>query len=73
MSSLIALSVSLVLLFVALPLVSLGTTGDNPLVWWLGLGCLVIGGLIPPVRRFMTSGGPEPPPSKVGACDDARC
>jgi hypothetical protein len=73
MSRLVALSVSLALLLAAFPLVSLGTTGGNPMLWWLGLGCLLIGGLIPPARRFMASGQPKPPPSPVGACDDARC
>ena len=73
MNRMIALSLSLVSMLAAFPLVSLGTTGGSPLLWRLGLGCLLIGGLIPPVGRFLTTGRPEPPPDNVGAVEDARC
>jgi len=46
-------SLSLVLLFAAFPITSFGTTGGNRLVWWIGLLCLVAGGLLPVVTRYM--------------------
>jgi hypothetical protein len=69
----LALSVSLLLLLAAFLLVSLGTTNDNPVLWQLGLGCLLLGGLIPPVGRFLGTGRPDPPPDSVGAAEDVRC
>ena len=44
---------SLLLLFAAFPLISIGTTGGNTLVWWLGLTSLVVGGLLPVLTRYM--------------------
>jgi hypothetical protein len=70
---LIALSLSLLLLLAAFPLISRGTTDGNSLLWWAGLGCLLVGGLIPPAGRFFARGAPEPPPDDAGLCDDARC
>ncbi len=54
------LSVSFVLLLAAVPLVSIGTSRGLPALWWLGLGALAVGGLIPPVRRFFNR-EPRPP------------
>jgi hypothetical protein len=42
-----------VLLFAAFPLISVGTIGDNSVVWWIGLASLVLGGLLPVWTRFM--------------------
>jgi hypothetical protein len=44
---------ALLLLFAAFPLISLGATGGTGLVWWLGLGSLVLGGLLPVWTRYM--------------------
>jgi hypothetical protein len=44
---------SLLLLFAAFPLISIGTTGGNSLVWWVGLTSLVVGGLLPVLTRYM--------------------
>lgn len=44
---------SLLLLFAAFPLISIGTTGGNSLVWWLGLISLIVGGLVPVLTRYM--------------------
>jgi hypothetical protein len=52
MSRLAVLSLSLILLLAVLPLTSFGTTNDQPVLWWLGLGALLIGGLLPPATRF---------------------
>jgi hypothetical protein len=45
--------VALLLLFAAFPIISFGATGGNDLVWWIGLICLVVGGVLPVVTRFM--------------------
>lgn len=47
------LSVSLVLLIIAFPLISMGTSYGPPVLWWAGLLALVAGGLIPPVQRLL--------------------
>lgn len=47
------LSVSLILLVVAFPLISIGTTRGPDALWWMGLAALVCGGLIPPVQRLL--------------------
>jgi hypothetical protein len=44
---------SLLLLFAAFPLISIGTTGGNSFVWWVGLTSLVVGGLLPVLTRYM--------------------
>lgn len=46
-------SVSLVLLFAAFPLTSIGKMGNTQFIWWIGLLCLIAGGLLPIVTRFM--------------------
>lgn len=75
MNKLTLLSVSLILLLAAFPLISLGTTGGSPALWWLGLGALVLGGLIPPATRFTARPAPAtvpPPPRSVGLERDCR-
>lgn len=44
---------SLILLFATFPLTSFGTMANAGLVWWLGLLCLIAGGVLPIVTRFM--------------------
>ena len=46
-----------VLLLVAFPITSWGTTAGNHLVWWIGFICLVVGGLVPVWTRFMDHSG----------------
>lgn len=60
------LSVSLVLLAIAFPLISLGTTDGPAWLWWAGLLALTCGGLIPPVQRllFGPPGAAKPTASK---------
>jgi nitrate reductase NapE component len=48
---------ALVLLFAAFPLISIGATGDNGVIWWTGLACIVLGGLLPVWTRFMDHSG----------------
>lgn len=52
------LSISLVLLVIALPLISIGTTRGPSTLWWTGLVALCCGGLIPPLQRLFL-GPPE--------------
>jgi nitrate reductase NapE component len=44
---------ALLLLLAAFPIISLGTTGGNNLVWWLGLICLAAAGVLPVWTRYM--------------------
>ena len=44
---------AMLLLFAAFPITSWGTTGSNPLVWWIGLLSLVAGGVLPVLTRYM--------------------
>lgn len=53
------LSTSFALFLIAVPLVSIGTTGGSRLSLWLGLGALCVGGLIPPVQRLVCGGKPS--------------
>ncbi|HEX2887780.1 hypothetical protein [Vineibacter terrae] len=55
------LGTSLVLLVCALPLISIGTTSGPPVLWWIGLAALCVGGLIPPVQRVFFP--PRQPPA----------
>ncbi len=69
---LVALSLSMLLLLVAFPLISFGTTQGPPLLWWLGLLALVVGGLIPPAARFLAAGQQKPRTTRAGMADDER-
>lgn len=68
-----ARNISLVLMLIAFPLISLGTTGDQPALWWAGLAALGAGALIPPVLRFAPIKEKEEeekePPRKKDATD----
>lgn len=72
MSRLAALSLSMLLLLAAFPLISIGTTQGPSLLWWLGVGALVLGGLIPPAARFLVPSQPEPPATRAGMAEDDR-
>ena len=63
-------SVALLLLFAAFPLISAGTTGSIAVVWWLGLLCLIAGGLLPVVTRYMDHSKDKP--TDVGMEFDER-
>ena len=47
------LGTSFALFLVALPLISVGSTGGPSALLWVGLAALVIGGIIPPVQRLV--------------------
>ena len=50
-------TLAFVLLLATFPITSWGTTaGTNP-VWWIGLICLVGGGLVPVLTRYMDHSG----------------
>ena len=72
MSSLLALSLSMALLLAAFPLISYGTTQGPSVLWQAGLVALVVGGAIPPARRFLAARQPDPPATRAGMCDDCR-
>jgi hypothetical protein len=48
--------VSFILLLIVYPLTALGTDGISPVLWWVGLAALLLGGLIPPVLHFVGPG-----------------
>jgi hypothetical protein len=50
-------TIALLLLWAAFPIVSFGTTAGNAVVWWIGLLCLIVGGLLPISTRFMDHSG----------------
>jgi hypothetical protein len=50
-------TLALVLLLVAFPITSWGTTAGNYLVWWIGFISLVVGGLVPVTTRYMDHSG----------------
>lgn len=53
MSNDVTQGAALALMLLALPLISLGAWNEIAALWWLGLGVLVLGGLIPPVTRYV--------------------
>lgn len=59
------LSVSLVLMLIALPLISIGTTGGPGQLWWWGLGSLLVGAAILPIQRLL-----YPPQDDEGEDDE---
>ncbi len=44
---------ALLLLFAAFPITSWGTTAGNYAVWVIGFICLIAGGLLPIITRYM--------------------
>ena len=50
------LEISLVLMVVPLPLVLYGVLEGISLLWWVGIVLMVVGGLIPPVTRYVFEG-----------------
>lgn len=52
MSKLMVLGVALLIMLIPFFLISFGTTGNIPGLWWTGLILLGIGGVIPPITRY---------------------
>jgi hypothetical protein len=50
-------TLALVLLLIAFPITSWGTTAGSYLVWWIGFICLIAGGLVPVMTRYMDHSG----------------
>jgi hypothetical protein len=61
------LSLSLILLVAAFPLVSIGLSRGPAALWWLGLLALGCGGLIPPLQRILLG-----PPASEPQSDDGQ-
>ena len=59
MSKMQVLGISLVVLLVALPLVSIGSVRDSPELWGTGLVLLVLGAVAAPITRFVFDEGDE--------------
>jgi hypothetical protein len=60
MDKLVTEGIALLLLFAAFPLTSLGASGGSTFVWVVGLLCLITGGLLPIVTRFMDHSTDKP-------------
>lgn len=60
------LSLSLILLVAAFPLISIGSAHGPEAIWWVGLISLACGGSIPPLQRLLF-GPPQPPAPKPDA------
>lgn len=63
---------SLLLMLAAFPLISMGTTGGRPVLWWMGLALLVVGALIPPAMRYMPEERVETHESATDLGDSCR-
>lgn len=50
-------TLALLLLFAAFPIISWGTTGGIYLAWWIGFLCLIAGGVLPVLTRYMDHSG----------------
>ena len=72
MNKLVVETWALVLLFVAFPLISFGTTGGNALVWWIGLVVLIVGGALPVLTRFVSPSSVPDKPRDAGMEFDDR-
>ncbi|MEO8992213.1 MAG: hypothetical protein ABI284_07090 [Nitrosospira sp.] len=63
------LTISFVLLVLAFPLISIGTSQGPAWLWHLGLSSLITGGMIPPLYRLLSRHSTEAPP--LDAPDDS--
>lgn len=72
MNRLTALSLSMILMLAAFPLISIGTAQGPQWLWWFGLAALGLGGVIPPARRFLVRLQPDQPPTRTGMAEDDR-
>jgi hypothetical protein len=53
-------TLALVLLLLAFPVISAGTTNGSGWLWWIGLLAFVLGGLLPVWTRFMDHSADQP-------------
>jgi len=51
--------IALILLLIPFFLISIGTTQDIEVLWWIGVTLIIIGALIPPVTRYTFAGDDE--------------
>jgi hypothetical protein len=57
---LVAECVALVMLLVAFPVISIGTTTGSGLLWWTGLLVFVLGGVLPVGTRYLDHSADKP-------------
>lgn len=53
-------TLAFVLLIVAFPVISAGTTHDHTAVWWIGLAAFLLGGGLPVWTRYMDHSTDKP-------------
>lgn len=59
MSNTWVLGITLIILLSSIFLISSGTTEETSWLWWIGLIMIGVGGLIPPLTRYLFNGGEE--------------
>lgn len=59
MSKILVLGITLVILLTSIFLISSGTTGDTLWIWWIGLLMIGVGGLVPPLTRYLYENGDD--------------
>jgi hypothetical protein len=64
------LGIAFLLLLAAFPLISLGTTRENDVLWLAGLAMIVLGMLVPPVARYAVPEEDDDKGSAGGDVDD---
>lgn len=64
-SRLTYLTLSFALFATAFPLISIGTSQGPAWLWWLGLGALIVGGMIPPFYRIISRSSTEAVPGDI--------
>lgn len=53
-------TLAFVLLILAFPIISVGTTHRSGPVWWIGLLAVVLGGVLPVMTRYMNHSTDKP-------------
>lgn len=53
-------TLAFVLLLIAFPIISVGTTRGSGPVWWIGLLAVVLGGVLPVLTRYMNHAADKP-------------
>ncbi len=64
-------TVSLVLMLIAFPVISIGATDGHPAVWWIGLAAFALGSVLPVLTRYMDHSADQPTDMGMGYDDRA--
>lgn len=53
-------ALALIMLIIAFPIISVGATHGSSVVWWIGLVCFVLGGVLPVGTRYLDHSTDQP-------------